>query len=149
MLLVRMIPYSEIKPIGSYELFEDDGISYYGKHDYSIFCNNKGILALSSYKIFDKINGTIFETNSYERFFSKLEDMFKNPDLEKINFYGTCTVDSGYETLEYALRKSRLVESHEINKLQDGKVIQIKTTNGTLIKIEYLADDMICTCKGE
>ena len=148
MLLVKMIPHSEIKPIGSYELFKDDGVSYYGKHDYSIFCNNNGMLALSSYKIFDKINGTVFETNSYEKFISKLENMFKNLDFEKINFYGSCTVDSGYKSLEYALDKSRLVESHEIKKIQDGELIQIKTKNGILIKIEYLVDDMICTCKG-
>ena len=148
MLLLRMVPHSEIKPIGSYELFKEDGVSYYGKHDYSIFCQNNGIRAFSSYKIFNKKNETVFETNSYERFFSKLEEMFKNPDIEKINFYGTCTVDSGYQSLEYALDKSRLIESYEINKIQDDKLIQIKTINGILIKIEYLVDDRICTCKG-
>ena len=148
MLLIRRIPHVEIKPLGSYELFSENGITYYGKHDYSIFCYNNGILAFSSYKIFNKKNKSVFETNSYENFMSKLEDMFKNQGVEKINFYGTCLSDPGFKSLGYALDNSHLVESHEIEKVSDAYLIHIKTVNGTAITIEYLWDDMICTCKG-
>ncbi len=148
MLLIRRIPHVEIKPLGSYELLAENGITYYGKHDYSIFCYNNGILAFSSYKIFDKENKSVFETNSYENFMSKLEDMFKNQGVEKINFYGTCLSDPGFNSLGYALDNSHLVESHEIKKVSDAYLIHIKTVNGTAITIEYLWDDMICTCEG-
>ena len=147
LILLRTIPHAQIKPIGSYELFKSNGISYYGKHEYSIFCNNNGILALSTYKIFDKKNKTVFETNSYEKFLNKLESIFINTKIEKINFYGTCLSDPGYKSLGYALTNSKLIESHEIENVQDGQLIHIKTINGILIKIEYLWDDMICTCK--
>ena len=148
LILLRTIPHTQIKPIGSYELFNSNGISYYGKHDYSIFCYNNGSLAFSTYKIFDKKNKTVFETNSYEKFLSKLEDMFKNTKIEKINFYGTCLSDPGYKSLGYALKNSKLIDSHEVEEIKDGQLIHIKTVNGILIKIEYLWDDMICTCKG-
>ncbi|WP_296686424.1 hypothetical protein [Treponema sp. UBA3813] len=54
LLVIRKLSVSNIKPIGSYELFKQNGITYYGKHDYSIFCENNGFPAFSTYKIFDK-----------------------------------------------------------------------------------------------
>lgn len=139
---------SNIKPIGSYELFRENNVSYYGKYDYSIFCYNNGFFELSTYKIFDKKEETVFETQSYEEFISKLENMFINKKIDKINFYGTCTSDPGYKSLRHALNNSKLVESYELEKLQEGQLIHIKTKNGNTIKIEYLWEDMICTCKG-
>lgn len=147
-LVTRKNSVSNIKPIGSYELFEQNGITYYGKHDYAIFCENNGFLTFSTYKIFDKKNKTVFETKSYEKFLNKLEDMFKNTNIKKINFYGTCLSDPGYKSLGYAINNSTLIQSHEIEKLQNGQLIHIKTVNGILINIEYLWEDMICTCKG-
>lgn len=148
LFIVRIVPHSQIKPIGSYEIFKINGISYYGKHNYSIFCDNNGTLAFSTYKIFDKKNKTVFETNSYEKFLAELEAVFKNNNIEKINFYGTCLSDSGYKSLGYAINNSNLIESHNIEEFIEGQLIHIKTINGVLINIEYLWDDMICTCKG-
>ena len=139
---------SNIKPIGSYELFKQNGITYYGKHDYSIFCENNGFPAFSTYKIFDKKNKTVFKTKSYEEFLNKLEEMFMTSNIKKINFYGTCLSDPGYKSLGYAINNSTLIEFHEIEELQNGQLIHIRTINGILINIEYLWDDMICTCKG-
>ncbi|MCR5763898.1 MAG: hypothetical protein K6G00_11010 [Treponema sp.] len=147
-MVIRKISVSDIKPIGSYELFKQNGISYYGKHDYSIFCENNGLPAFSTYKIFDKKSKTVFETKSYEKFLNKLEDMFKNKDIKKINFYGTCLLDPGYKSLGYAINNSTLIESHEIEELPNGQIIHLKTINEILINIEYLWEDMICTCKG-
>ncbi|MBP5451606.1 MAG: hypothetical protein J6Y16_05170 [Treponema sp.] len=148
MFFIRSIPHMNVKPIGSYELFSENGTSYYGDHDYSIFCYNKGLLAFSSYKIYNNREKTVFETNSYENFISKLKDMFENDKIQKINFYGTCTSDPGYKSLGYALNKSKLIKSHEIENLQDRQLIHIKTVDSTIIEIEYLSDDMICTCQG-
>ena len=148
LLVIRKLSVSNIKPIGSYKLFEQNGITYYGKHEYSIFCENNGFLTFSTYKIFDKKNKTVFETKSYEEFLNKLEEMFKTPNIKKINFYGTCLSDPGYKSLGYAINNSTLIESHEIEEIPDGQLIHIKTVNGILINIEYLWDDMICTCKG-
>ena len=148
LLVIRKLSVSNIKPIGSYELFKQNGITYYGKHDYSIFCENNGVPAFSTYKIFDKKNKTFFKTKSYEEFLNKLEEMFMNSNIKKINFYGTCLSDPGYKSLGYAINNSTLIESHEIEELQNGQLIHIRTINGILINIEYLWDDMICTCKG-
>ena len=148
LLLIRKSSISNIKPIGSYVLFEQNGITYYGKHEYSIFCENNGFLIFSTYKIFDKKNKSVFETKSYEEFLNKLEEMFSNHEIKKINFYGTCLSDPGYKSLGYAINNSNLIESHEIEELPNGQLIHIKTVNGILINIEYLWEDMICTCKG-
>lgn len=96
-----------IKPIGSYELFRENNVSYYGKYDYSIFCYNNGFFELSTYKIFDNKEKTVFETKSYEEFISKLEyakpfvqTLFsKNNELSSHRFclqsvcYQTCFVN--------------------------------------------------------
>ena len=74
--------------------------------------------------------------------------MFINKKIDKINFYGTCSSDPCYKSLRHALNNSKLVESYELEKLQEGQLIHIKTKNGNMIKIEYLWEDMICTCKG-
>lgn len=146
--LFHKISGSNVRPIESYELFRENNVSYYGKHDYSIFCYNNGNIAFSTYKIFDKKEKTVFETKSYEEFLSKLENMFVNKKIDKINFYGTCISDPGYKSLGYALNNSNLVESHEVENLQEGQLIHIKTKNRYTIEIEYLWEDMICTCKG-
>lgn len=147
-IFFRITHRSNIHPIGSYELFSENNISYYGSHDYSIFCNNEGFLQLSTYKIFDKNKKTVFETESYEKFILKLEDMFKNDKIEKINFYGTCLLNPGYQSLGYALNNSQLVEYHEIENFDDKQLIHIMTVNDVIIEIEYLWSDIICTCKG-
>lgn len=148
LLLVRKCSVPNIKPIGSYVLFEQNGITYYGKHEYSIFCENNGFLTFSTYKIFDKKNKTVFETKSYEIFLNKLEEMFSDNDIKKINFYGTCLSDPGYKSLGYAINNSTLIQSCEIEELPNSQLIHIKTVNGILINIEYLWEDIICTCKG-
>lgn len=109
---------------------------------------NNGFPAFSTYKIFDKRNKTVFKTKSYEEFLNKFEEMFMTSNIKKINFYGTCLSDQGYKSLGYAINNSTLIESHEIEELQNGQLIHIRTINGILINIEYLWDDMICTCKG-
>lgn len=147
-IFIRKISFIKIKPIGSYELCERNGISYYGKHEYSIFCDNNGDPAFSIYKIFNKINKTKIETNSYEEFIGKLEELFMTKEIDKINFYGTCSADLGYKSLGYALNNSHLIEYHAKEDLEDRQIIHVKTINGILIEIEYLHDDMICTCSG-
>lgn len=148
LILIRQISFVKIKPIGSYELCELNGISYYGKHNYSIFCDNNGDPAFSTYKIFNKVDKIKIETNSYNEFINKLEELFTTKEIEKINFYGTCLADLGYKSLGYALNNSHLIESHENEDLDDKKLIHVKTKNGIMIEIEYLHEDMICTCSG-
>ena len=63
--------------------------------------------------------------------------MFMTSNIKKINFYGTCLSDSGYKSLGYAINNSTLIESHEIEELQNGQLIHIRTINGILINIEY------------
>ncbi len=146
---VKKNPYSSIKPLGAYELFRLNDISYYGKHDYAIFCSNDGFVSLSLYKIFDKKSKSVFETNSYDKFFAKLEELFRDKGIQKINFYGTCSSDYGYQSLKYALRSSKSIESYEMENFNERQLVHIKTKNGVNIEIEYLLEDMICTCRGE
>ena len=144
----QVIPKSDTYSIGSYELFSENGISYYGTHDYSIFCSNDGFLQLSIYKIFDDKKKTVFETCSYDDFILKLEDMFQIDKIEKINLYGTCLLNSSYQSLGYALDNSQLIEYHEKENFDDKQLIHIKTVNEILIEIEFLWSDIICTCRG-
>lgn len=148
LLFAKTFPHEKIRPLGSYLLFQENGISYYGNHDYSIFCYSNGFEQFSSYKIFEKKEKNVFETNSYEKFLTKLEDLFREKKIKKINFYGTCLADLGYRSLGYALKKSTLIKSHEIEDLEEKQLIHVETANGVKIEIEYLNEDMICTCRG-
>ena len=69
--------------------------------------------------------------------------MFMTSNIKKINFYGTCLSDPGYKSLGYAINNSTLIESHEIEELQNGQLIHIQLLIILTIKAQQIKQKLM------